>query len=125
MTRFMQAYVECALWSSSDGENGEIRLDEYDGDIAPQTLAAMEADCAGFQANNADLLAAWYDIGEDETHAGHDFWLTRNGHGAGFWDRYYIGTGVELGNKLTAAAKKYGEVDLYIGADGLIYGDAR
>lgn len=50
--------------------------------------------------------------------AGIDFWLTRNGHGAGFWDR---GLG-DVGTRLTCAAHNYGSVDLYAGDDGLIYG---
>jgi hypothetical protein len=48
---------------------------------------------------------------------GHDFWLTRNRHGAGFWDR---GLG-DLGDKLTAAAHTYGESNLYVGDDGQVY----
>jgi hypothetical protein len=36
---------------------------------------------------------------------GHDFYLTRESHGAGFWDR---GLG-ELGDYLTGIAKSYGE----------------
>lgn len=67
MDDFTQSYIECALWSSSDGENGEIQLDTYDGEIAPETRAEMEKDCAEFQQNNAALLARWYDLGE---HAG-------------------------------------------------------
>ena len=50
--------------------------------------------------------------------AGHDFWLTRNGHGAGFWDR---GLG-EVGDRLSNACKAFGSYDLYIGDDGKIYG---
>ena len=53
----------------------------------------------------------------NEERLGHDFWLTRNGHGAGFWDR---GLG-ELGQKLTEATKTFGTSDLYIGDDGKIY----
>ena len=49
--------------------------------------------------------------------AGHDFWLTRCGHGAGFWDR---GVG-ETGERLTKAAEKFGNVDLCVGDDGKIY----
>lgn len=49
--------------------------------------------------------------------AGHDFWLTRNGHGAGFWDR---GMG-KLGDRLADAARAYGSVDLYVGDDKKIY----
>lgn len=53
----------------------------------------------------------------DVEHAGHDFWLTRNGHGAGFWDR---GMG-EVGDRLSAKAEKWGTVDLYIGDDGQVW----
>ena len=50
--------------------------------------------------------------------AGHDFWLTRCGHGAGFWD----GDRPEpAATVLTKASKAYGEVDLYIGDDGKVY----
>jgi hypothetical protein len=45
---------------------------------------------------------------------GHDFWLTRNGHGAGFWDR---GLG-ELGDFLTKMSKPFGEATLYVSDDG-------
>ena len=48
---------------------------------------------------------------------GHDLWLTRNGHGAGFWDRD-LG---ELGSDLTLAAQRMGEVWVYCGEDGLAY----
>ena len=49
--------------------------------------------------------------------AGHDFWFTGCGHGCGFWD----GDWPEAGNRLTEACKKYPEVGLYVGDDGLIY----
>jgi hypothetical protein len=113
--KFTQAYIECALWSSSEGEQGEIRLDEHDGDISPETLAQMEQDCTDFQDDQAFVLAQWYALGETEERAGRDFWFTRCGHGVGFWDRYYAGAGVSLGEKLSQAAKTYGNVNLYIG----------
>ena len=48
---------------------------------------------------------------------GHDFWLTRNHHGAGFWDR-----GLEaLGERLTAAAQTFGDGDVYLGDDGWVH----
>ena len=119
---FTEAYIACALWSSSEGDQGEIRLDEHDGDIAPDTLREMEESCAEFQAANADLLRQWYDHGETEERAGHDFWLTRNHHGAGFWDRFYGDQpAARVGKALTAAAHAEGSRDLYIGDDGLIY----
>ncbi len=62
----------------------------------------------------ADLEAS----GLSSEQAGHDFWLTRNGHGAGFWDR---GLGA-LGERLSKESKPYGSCDLYVGDDGQIYG---
>lgn len=46
---------------------------------------------------------------------GHDFWLTSQGHGAGFWDRGLD----ELGDTLTDSVSGYeGIVDLYLNDDG-------
>jgi hypothetical protein len=48
--------------------------------------------------------------------------LTRNGHGAGFWNRFYGDQpATKLGRALSDAAKVYGSCDLYIGDDGQIY----
>ena len=48
-------------------------------------------------------------------HIGHDFWLTSQGHGAGFWDR---GLG-EVGDILTDSADGYGDiVGLYLDEEG-------
>ena len=48
---------------------------------------------------------------------GHDLWLTRNGHGAGFWDR---GLGAQ-GDSLTAICEALGQVDSYVADDGFLY----
>lgn len=48
----------------------------------------------------------------------HDFWLTRNRHGAGFWDGDYEKAD---GEKLTELAHSFGEINLYVGDDGKIY----
>lgn len=116
LDEFFDAYVTCALWSSTDNadESGGAPLDDNYGpeDIAPETLEGMRQDCADF----IELAGM-----EGRTHwnadsAGHDFWLTRNGHGAGFWDR-----GQPDGEELTEHAKTFGGVDLYVGDDGRIY----
>ncbi len=112
LDKFTEAYLVAALWSSTQ-ENGEPLDEDYDiDDIAPETLTSMVHDCANFQRDNEELMAEL-----DSSQCGHDFWLTRCGHGAGFWDRGYG----DLGDKLTDAAQTYGNVDLYIGDDNLIY----
>lgn len=129
---FFEAYVTCALWSSSDesDESGGEPLDcNYDdSDIAQSTLSEMATDCARFQTDNAALLEDYYaeiPLGRDgngewtpEAQAGHDFWLSRNGHGAGFFDR---DVPRKLRDTLQKAAREFGSFDLYVGDDGKIY----
>ncbi len=111
---FARAYIECALWSSTDDSDHPLDDGRDYTDLAPSALESMIADCVDFQTANADLLEA---SGLSTEQQGHDFWLTRNHHGAGFWDRGLN----ELGKMLTDAAHAYGSADLYIGDDGLVY----
>jgi hypothetical protein len=149
---FTRAYIECALWSSTDtsyecddcstvyrdptsqnggcvGCGGYVRerdtpmdSDYTLSDIADETLTRMVADCDRFQAEQAEWIISEYcesrvDNTIDEK-AGHDFWLTRNGHGAGFWDGDWA---EPAATKLTDAAHAMGEVNLYVGDDGKVY----
>jgi hypothetical protein len=113
---FAEAYLDCALWASTDNstEQGGEPLDaNYDlTDIHPDSLATMLAECRLFLDDNAE------DIGPRYSQAGHDFWLTRNGHGAGFWDGDWPS---DTGQRLTDAAHVWGSVDLYLGDDGRIH----
>ena len=116
----LDGYLECALWSSWDLYT-ERPLDELGaGAVADETFDDMACDVWRF------LATCWGDVWEDfeidlsgiePEQLGHDLWLTRNYHGAGFWDR---GLG-EIGDKLTELAHSYGGVTLYIGDDGKIY----
>lgn len=114
---FTRQYIETAIWSSSDNadESGGEPLDKNYGpdDIASETMEKMVEDAADFQKRYAKLLA---DSGLDDEKAGHDFWLSRNGHGSGFFDE---GDGLD---ELQAAAEGYGVFELDVGDDGLIYG---
>lgn len=116
---FFNGYVTCALWSSTDDEGNPLDDNFGEDDIGEDTLRTMREDCADFmRANAADLAEMMTATGRPMDHMGHDFWLTRNGHGAGFWDR---GAG-ELGDRLTDAAHAFGGVDLLIGDDGKVHG---
>lgn len=125
MDAFTHAYIEAALWSSTDGsrDDGGDPLDKNYGvkDLAPSALAAMQADCAAFQAAHGETIDAATQARPAQrgvTRAGHDFWLTRNGHGCGFWDGDWP---EEIGKTLTEASHAFGECDLYVGDDKLIY----
>ena len=120
---FILGYVTCAIWASI-GDDEQPLDEKYDGDdIAPETRKAMEKDCEKFIAENeaalgdyAEIIGSHPEYTESEK-AGHEFWLTRNGHGAGFWDR---GIG-DTGDTLTKASEGFGGVDLYVGDDGKLY----
>ena len=112
MNEFLTAYIEAALWSSTDDQDVPLDSNYSIEDLAPETFQKMDEDCARFINEN------WEDIGLDFTKAGHDFWLTRNGHGCGFWDGDWP---EDAGERLTKASKRLGEVDLYVGDDGKIY----
>lgn len=115
MDDFTIAYIEAALWSSTTED--ETPMDEvYDVyDIEAESLLKIQAECAEFQAKHAGLLTQ---AGTSEQN-GHDFWLTRNHHGAGYWDRGYP---KHIGDALTKSANKAGERCLYI-AGGKVHYD--
>jgi hypothetical protein len=125
LDEFTLAYIEAALWSTNDesDESGGEPLDANYSieNIADEALEKMAADCRRFQEENAADLALYdHPRYTAEEMGGHDFWLTRNGHGCGFWDRNDC-LPEEAGQRLTDAAEHYGEVYLYVGDDGLIY----
>jgi hypothetical protein len=135
---FTVSYLGTALWSSLimlpesesalvDGcmdvddqhpLHGISEDDNYDRhfachDFTEEALRAAVADCALFQLCNADDLCD-----EDDGHAGHNFWLNRNGHGAGFWDGDYE---EEKGNRLSAACEDYTELYIWIDEEGSLH----
>ena len=109
---FTRAYLECALWSSTDDNEEPLDGNYTERDISPELLASAIADCAEFQRLAGDGII------EDLSRAGHDFWLTRNHHGAGFWDGEWE---KRYGEELTRLARSFGECTLFDGLDGLIY----
>ena len=115
MDEFTRGYIECALWSSTTGDDMGTPLDSIDAELSADALASMTADCVQFQEANRALLDEARETRADD-HLGHDFWLTRNRHGSGFWDRSELSK--ELQTALTDAAHAMGEVDLYVSDSG-------
>lgn len=116
---FTRAYIVCALWTfDDDAPSGDYeasgRPEIVWTNLSDETLARMIADCVKFQIENAAALS-----GYPASDAGHDFWLTRNGHGCGFWENDF-GTEEEC-ELLTKASERFGEFSLYFGDDGKIY----
>lgn len=121
LNKFVDQYIETALWSSNDDEG--MPLDKvFDADgIDPATKKRMVKDCSAFLQKAKDLLEL---SDMDESEAAHKFWLSRNGHGTGLWDvdDWKNPRVKQRGKTLHEIAKKFGEFDLYVGDDGYIHG---
>jgi hypothetical protein len=113
MSKTLQAYLICALWSSTCQDDEPLDSSYDISDFSPEFLKQAETDIELFESKAGDLIDAL-----DLEQIGHDLWLTRNHHGAGFWDR---GLG-ETGDKLTELAHSLGEVHLYISDSGQVEG---
>ena len=113
---FIKGYLICALWSTLDDKGNPLEQRFQIDDIDPDSRTNMEADCATFIKANETPLAKYLEKYPAD-YAGHDFWLTRNGHGAGYWDRSLP----ILGELLTGAAQAFNSQDLDVGDDGKLY----
>lgn len=102
---FTKAYIECLLWQAGEDDKGNTIDSNYDQfSLTMESLKRIKADCEKFQKLAGDritkeenyLLAIPHSIIEQ---AAHDFCLTRNHHGCGFWEEYDWKE--EIGKKLT------------------------
>ncbi len=108
------AYIEAIYFT----DTGDTDQPDSCAELANETRQLIAEDCAKFISIVPDeLITDYLSKGFTWDSFGHDFWLTRNGHGCGFWDRGINGTG----EKLSDFAQSMGEVWSYQGDDGLIY----
>jgi hypothetical protein len=106
---FLCGYWECVDFTAYDSEGTPVDSDSRH-ELPAQTVAGMEETALDFLSSQW----VWLHSCDDLSDAGHDFHLTRNGHGAGFWD----GDWKELGDRLTEAAKVYGSCEVHSFSDG-------
>lgn len=144
---FLDSYLTAELWGASL-EDGNLTDDEHSVDVPddfcyddvdnlhPSSLEKLTADALRF------YLSAKFHIERGEfdgpfegckwSQAGHDFAMTRNGHGVGFWESEWNNSSGEFddngeqvsdwdneatGKYLTHLSEKYGSTDLSLGDD--------
>lgn len=135
----VDSYLETALWSSTyvdpangyDSEDGrvDLPLDEFAtvSDLSDGVRKAAAEDVEAL----LETMEGDVDLNRHMSHylttmnnssrfgfglaalVGHDFWLTRNGHGAGAWDR---GAG-ESGEEVSKMMRSYGDACLWLELD--------
>lgn len=126
LDEFTTAYIDCMLWSTndeSDPSGGEPLDANYDiENIDDDSLRDIIADCIAFQRKHiiditGNYISSRSEQWSDLEMAGHDFWLTRAGHGVGFWDGDWES---KAGTLMTETSEEMGGVYPYID-NGKIY----
>jgi hypothetical protein len=105
-------YLCTALWSSTDFDGAPFDRDYSVTDFSEDAAKQAQADLDKFLEKCGDLTD-----GFKLDDVVHDFWLTRNHHGAGFWDGDYG----DVGDELTKIAHAFGSVDVFPCDDGKLY----
>lgn len=128
----IRAYLECMLWSSTDvkqddeGNDVDFNLDEdHDiDDISDELITSSVIDCAKlftqFRFDNHNYVGKQEGDFDVHSQAGYDFWLTRAGHGCGFWEK--SDWEESFGEAVTEYIREnFRNIDPYVG-DGYIGG---
>lgn len=123
--RAFAAYLECLHWTgiavsetgelSEDSLDSVMSLDDWIEALPPEQLDDARADVEAIIALAVEeSLLPVYLVGSSPEQFGHDFALTRNRHGAGFWC-----STDPVGDRLTELTRGYGESTAvaYVGLD--------
>jgi hypothetical protein len=123
MNKMIRSYLETLVWSETltgemeylgetfnDGEPLDSFL--YVEDLPKSIAEQAKEDCNDFVEYVRDELG--YDPIEefDPASVGSNFLLSRNGHGAGFFDSSWVVVATEFNKDLQKAAKTFGNVGL-------------
>jgi hypothetical protein len=118
LAAMVESYLRTALWTWTDGD-GHAPYGATAGDVDVRHVFDLRAivqatdDCRSFceyvedvaTSGTVDTAARQALADMDPAQAGADFWLTREGHGTGFWDR-----GLDrAGDCLADAARTFGD----------------
>jgi len=112
------AHPLCGV-SESDNLDDHFSIDDF----TVESLEKAKKDCDDFfnRADNDGLTDRAYRFAND-CQIAHDFWLTRKGHGAGFWDGDYRDDTDDVGSPLSKLSVKFNECcHVIVGEDGCLH----
>lgn len=115
INEILKGYIQCALWTEEErleSEGAEVTFENVDED----SIIEAYLDIKKFIQNAGDTAAKEAVNANGLIKLGMDIWLTRNFHGAGFFDHSY-----ENEEQLINAAKNLKSQDLYLGDDGYLH----
>lgn len=124
LNEFERGYIEAMFFTNGDtGSNDETLLNRLGTDrLTRDAIADVVKSCEaflGYIMPDGCFVRQWLDRCDDysDEQAGRDLWLSRQGHGAGFFDRTELG---DAADALQDAAREAGEAEVYV-SRGWIY----
>ena len=119
---FLNGYIEAMLGTELDDNDDPLDRNYSVEDIDPKCYGRAQIDCMAFLFEAAWMIRQERRLDYRWTNfemAGHDLLLTRNGHGAGFWEE---ADWPAYGDSLDKLCEKFfKEVNAYVGDDGKVY----
>lgn len=125
----VDGYLDCQLWAGldmdrdNDGNSPPLNTHYDRDDISPEYVEKIRQELTQVVLDHPLAVRMYLNsrhtrqLTHDSASFGHEFYLTREHHGAGFWDR---GLG-DLGDYLTDIAHTYGEAEqLYDNGEGIL-----
>ena len=110
--RIAYYYVDSLLWSI------EVNFDRKD--LSPDAVTTIIEDCTSFVNAVIEKYGSKF-VEQYQVELGHDFCMTRNGEGLGFWDGDWDQLTDDNGDWLTELANTYHQINPYYGDDNQIY----
>ena len=98
--KFINAYFETVAFTERDERKYGMLCDVWEREQIIECLAFI-------------VYAECYLSDDNIEQAGADFWLSRNKHGTGFWDRDSLYYTEQVRDRLQRKAEQFGEIDVY------------
>lgn len=113
--KILENYLEAAIFTDEEQVINTFEEDNPDGNPDDIDFNIHNFDDDTIKKSTEDIENFLKAVGSaadgiDDTMLGHDFWLTRNGHGANFRDRGYD---EDITNILVTEAAKFKTVNLF------------
>jgi hypothetical protein len=113
----IRQYLLTALWTADDESDRNSFQDKSVYDFSNEAKKQAKEEIEWFIDITGDAIIR---SNISDGSIGHYLWLTRNGHGSGFWDNNYR---KEDEDELCYLSEILGECLIYTGDDGKIYFD--
>lgn len=111
------AAISTLLWSECTEPGTRISNDLMHRIGKDVARFRADAEALGFDATKHRASTFNLSDGDEWDHVAHDFILTRNHHGSGFWDGDWV---APWGDKLTVLAHSFGQLETYLDDDDIL-----